>query len=55
MYKRQRWKICAPACKNGKKLKVPVYKFLKNAIIRAKGEEFYKQLEVCAEGVKSEK
>ena len=46
-----RWKICAPACKNGKKLKVPVYKFLKNAIIRAKGEEFYAQLEVCAEAV----
>ena len=46
-----RWKICAPACKNGKKLKVPVYKFLKNAIIRAKGEEFYKQLEACADAI----
>ena len=42
------WKVCAPACKNGKKLAVPIYKFLKEPIIRAKGEEFYAQLEGCA-------
>ena len=47
-----RWHICDPACKNGKKLKVPLYKFLKRAIVRAKGRKFYKQLEACAEGVK---
>jgi len=46
-----RWHICNPACKNGKKLKVPLYKFLKYAIIRAKGKKFYKQLEACAAGV----
>ena len=46
-----RWDICAPACKNGKKLDVPLYKFLKNAIIRAKGEEFYAQLDACAPAV----
>ena len=46
-----KWDICAPACKNGKKLGVPLYKFLKNPIIRAKGEEFYTQLEACAEGM----
>ena len=44
-----KWNICAPACKNGKKLDVPLYKFLKNAIVRAKGEEFYAQLEACAQ------
>ncbi len=43
-----KWKVCAPACQNGKKLKVPIYKFLKTPIIRAKGEEFYAQLEACA-------
>lgn len=46
-----RWHICNPACKLGKKLQVPLYKFLKRAIIRAKGRKFYKQLEACAEGV----
>jgi hypothetical protein len=46
-----RWHICNPACKNGKKLQVPLYRFLKKAIIRAKGRKFYKQLEACAEGV----
>jgi len=46
-----RWKICAPACKNGKKLSVPLYRFLKKAIIRAKGKKFYAQLEACAPGV----
>ncbi|MEO6132574.1 MAG: DUF3109 family protein [Saprospiraceae bacterium] len=45
-----RWSICAPACKNGKKLSVPLYKFLKGAIVRAKGKAFYKMLEACAEG-----
>ena len=49
-----KWKICSPACKLGKKLTVPVYKFLKNAIIRAKGEEFYKQLEACALALENE-
>ena len=45
------WKVCAPACKNGKQLKVPIYKFLKGPIIRAKGEEFYAQLEACAAAI----
>lgn len=43
-----KWEICAPACKNGKKLNVPLYKFLKNPITRAKGEAFYEQLDACA-------
>ena len=46
-----RWHICNPACKLGKKLKVPLYQFLKRAIVRAKGRKFYKQLEACAAGV----
>ncbi len=46
-----RWKICAPACRNGKKLGVPLYKFLKGAIVRAKGEDFYAQLDAYTEGV----
>lgn len=40
-----RWQICSPACDLGKELKVPVYKFLKDALIRKYGEEWYVELE----------
>ena len=40
-----RWKICSPACSNGKKLGVPVYQFLQEAIIRRYGEAFYAELD----------
>lgn len=40
--------LCAAACSLGKKLKVPVYIFLKDALIRKYGEEFYKALEATA-------
>ena len=41
--------MCRPGCIQGKKLKVPVYVFLKEAIIRKYGEEFYGVLEQVAE------
>jgi hypothetical protein len=41
-----RWKICEPACACGSKLDVQVYKFLKEPIIRAFGDEFYHELEI---------
>jgi hypothetical protein len=41
--------LCKAACKLGKKLKVPVYVFLKDAIIRKYGEEFYATLAATAE------
>ncbi|MCB0819218.1 MAG: DUF3109 family protein [Bacteroidetes bacterium] len=44
-----RWKICAPACVLGKQQSVPVYRFLKEALIRAYGEEWYALLEETAE------
>lgn len=40
-----RWPICAPACECGSKLQVPVYKFLKEPLIRKFGEEWYQMLE----------
>lgn len=39
---------CKPACKLGKELKVPVYKFLKEAIERKYGTEFYETLDAVA-------
>lgn len=40
-----RKKLCSPACKLGEKLKVPVFQFLKEPLIRKYGEEFYEVLE----------
>ena len=40
-----REELCAPACKLGKKLKVPVYQFLKEPIIRKYGREYYEALD----------
>lgn len=40
--------LCSAACKLGKKLKVPAYVFLKEAIIRKYGEEFYQTLDATA-------
>lgn len=43
-----REKLCNPACALGKQLKVPVYVFLKEALIRKYGEEFYNALDMVA-------
>ena len=40
-----RWEICAPACELGEQLSVPVYKFLKEPLIRKYGMEWYAELE----------
>jgi hypothetical protein len=40
-----RWPICKPACDCGSKLQVPVYKFLKEPLIRKFGPEWYSDLE----------
>ncbi len=44
-----RWDVCKAACKLGKSLKVPVYKFLKDPLIRKYGEEWYEELEFNAQ------
>ena len=38
----------SPGCALGKKLKLPVYVFLKEALIRKYGESFYSVLEQIA-------
>ena len=43
--------LCKAACNLGKKLKVPVYVFLKESIIRKYGEEFYETLAATAEHI----
>ena len=43
-----RQKLCNPACSLGKQLQVPVYEFLKEALIRKFGKEFYDLLDSIA-------
>ena len=48
-----RWHICKDACTNGMNLKVPLYKFLRQPLIRKYGEGWYNQLvEVIEDGAK---
>jgi hypothetical protein len=44
-----RWDVCKPACACGKKLDVPVYKFLKEPLIRKYGKDWFKELENSAQ------
>lgn len=48
-----RWDICSAACVLGSKLGVPVYKFLKDALIRKFGEDWYAELVEEIEGGES--
>ena len=39
------WSICSDACKLGKSLKIPIYKFVKKALIRKFGISWFNSLE----------
>ena len=47
-----KWPICDDACILGKELRVPVYKFVKEALIRKYGTDWYEELEVVAQNYK---
>ena len=44
-----RWEVCRDAVKKGRELDLPVYRFLKEPLIRRFGEEWYHELEIMAE------
>jgi hypothetical protein len=44
----EKWHICDDACTLGKELQVPIYKFVKQALIRKFGEDWYAELEKVA-------
>ena len=48
-----RWDICSAACSLGAEYQMPVYQFLKEAIIRKYGTEFYEELDAAAGYLKS--
>lgn len=43
-----RWSICDDACTLGATLKTPIYKFVKEALIRKFGTDWYEELEIVA-------
>ncbi|MEN9980258.1 MAG: hypothetical protein RIR67_1393 [Bacteroidota bacterium] len=43
-----KWHICDDACTLGKELQVPVYRFVKEALVRRFGEDWYLELEKVA-------
>jgi len=47
-----KWEICDNACTLGKELQVPIYKFVKEALIRKFGEDWYIELEKVAHDIK---
>tara|TARA_B100002052_G_scaffold43020_1_gene35700 strand:- start:327232 stop:327810 length:579 start_codon:yes stop_codon:yes gene_type:complete len=47
-------KICEPACECGSNLKLPLFVFLKQAIIRKYGGDFYKELLLVSKHLKRE-
>lgn len=49
-----RWDICSCAVKNGKRLKLPLYKFLREPLIARFGKEWYSELELTAKELKCE-
>ena len=47
------WEICDDACTLGKSLQVPIYKFVKEALIRKFGTAWYTELEKVAKDLKT--
>ncbi len=43
-----KWEICDAACSLGSELQVPIYKFVKEALVSKFGEEWYAELEQVA-------
>ncbi len=41
----EEWDICSDACSLGEQLRVPVFRFLREALVRKYGEAFYQQME----------
>ncbi len=49
-----RWNICKMAVLKGQQLNLPVYRFLKEPLIRRFGEVWYKELEAAVEELKAQ-
>ncbi len=43
-----KWQVCDPACALGEEMQMPLYKFVKDALIRKFGKSWYAELEEAA-------
>lgn len=50
-----KWYVCTDACSLGEELGVPIYKFVKEALIRKFGQNWYAELEKTAQKINSKK
>ena len=50
-----RWEICQPATILGQKENIPVFRFVKKALVRKYGVDFYKKLEIAADSLVTSK
>ena len=48
------WDLCAPACELGKSLKLPVFRFLKDPLVRAFGQGWIDEAELVHEALSRE-
>lgn len=46
-----KWEVCTPAHKNGEERGIPIYRFLKQALIRRFGENWYNELSLAADSL----
>lgn len=49
-----RWSVCAPAVAKGRELRLPIYRFLREPLIRRFGEAWYAELETLADLLRQE-
>ncbi|HLF62750.1 MAG TPA: DUF3109 family protein [Saprospiraceae bacterium] len=49
-----KWSLCSPACTLGKQLQLPLYQFVREAIVRKYGQEFYDELDDVARDMKGQ-
>jgi len=50
-----KWEVCSPACKLGQELSIPIYKFVKVALERKYGKDFYEELDQAAKHIQKKK
>ena len=49
-----RWSVCEPAIRKGRELRLPVYRFLREPLIRRFGAEWYARLEETVDALRQE-
>ena len=47
-----KWKICSPACSCTNQIKTPIFQFVKNALIKKYGKEWFEKLSFIAKKIR---